>query len=752
MAYQGLSRDALSLLRVQFPTDASDADLVITTHMLQALALSHLGDASEADANLQTAMRMCPAWQCKSSGKLAQIAGAIKIERNQPEAAENYFQISRKVAERQSDAFLECTALLNLGVVSLGRERFDEAVDWSARAQNAAQKINANVVEEKALGNRGWAYYKMGNFDQALAYFSATAQKAHELGAVKDETIWLNNLGLVYVEKDQPSLAASYYHQSLQLAEKNQNFDLALASLNALTFLYVNAGQLENASDYDEQAFNVARRVGDHSGELYSLLAKGQIAAASSDSANAEKIFAQVISDPASDTSLRWEAQNSLAKLYEAEDRVSAADKEYQVALATVEHARSAIQHEDFRLPFLANAAHLYDDYIHFLVTHGRVMEALQAADFSRAQTLREGLGLSVQDNGLAALRAENPREIARSANATIFFYWLGPQYSYLWAFNSAQSAFAKLPATHEIDEMVRSYNRVLTGPRDPLDVAAADGSKMYNVLIGPAANLVRPDSRVIIIPDGNLNTLNFESLIVPGAKPHYWIEDVTLLAATSLRLLPNGTARPHGKSNLLLIGDPTVASAEFEQLPNAEHEIEKIEARFPPAQRQVYIGAQATPAAYLNGKPERFSLIHFVAHGTASTVSPLDSSVVLSKSSADDTSYKLYARDVVAHPLHADLVTISSCYGAGTRFYTGEGLIGLSWSFLRAGARNVVGALWAVSDTSTPGFMDDFYGQLTRGERPETALRTAKLHMLHSGTVFHKPFYWAPFQLYTGS
>jgi len=29
--------------------------------------------------------------------------------------------------------------------------------------------------------------------------------------------------------------------------------------------------------------------------------------------------------------------------------------------------------------------------------------------------------------------------------------------------------------------------------------------------------------------------------------------------------------------------------------------------------------------------------------------------------------------------------------------------------------------------------------------------LRAAKLSLLH-GSAFHKPFYWAPFQLYTGS
>lgn len=288
-------------------------------------------------------------------------------------------------------------------------------------------------------------------------------------------------------------------------------------------------------------------------------------------------------------------------------------------------------------------------------------------------------------------------------------------------------------------------------GPRDPLETGNPEASALYDILVRPVQKLIAPNSRVVVVPDGALDILNFETLIVPGKKPHYWIDDVTLLTATSLRLLPaeSGT---HRKGKLLLIGDPVPSGTDYEQLPNGALEMQKIEAHFAPAARQVYDGRQATPAAYVGSEPGQFSLIHFVAHGTASTLSPLDSSVVLSRNNSTDEPYKLYARDIVAHPLHANLVTISSCYGAGTRFYTGEGLIGLSWAFLRAGARNVVGALWAVSDTSTPGFMDDFYAQLTRGEPPETALRTAKLHMLHSDSIFRKPFYWGPFQLYTGS
>ena len=75
-----------------------------------------------------------------------------------------------------------------------------------------------------------------------------------------------------------------------------------------------------------------------------------------------------------------------------------------------------------------------------------------------------------------------------------------------------------------------------------------------------------------------------------------------------------------------------------------------------------------------------------------------------------------------------------------------------LSWAFLRAGAHNVIGALWDVSDVSTPQMMDELYGGLKKGTAPDVALRNAKLTLLHSGSSFRKPFYWAPFQLYSGS
>jgi CHAT domain-containing protein len=101
---------------------------------------------------------------------------------------------------------------------------------------------------------------------------------------------------------------------------------------------------------------------------------------------------------------------------------------------------------------------------------------------------------------------------------------------------------------------------------------------------------------------------------------------------------------------------------------------------------------------------------------------------------------------------LHAKLVTISTCYGSGQRAYAGEGLVGLSWAFLRAGSHNVIAALWEANDASTPLLMDKLYTGLNAGADPETALRAAKLSLIHSQGVYRKPLYWAAFQLYAGS
>ena len=750
MGLQGSNKELLQLLDSDLPVSLSQGDLGVQRHMFRALAFARLGRFQEADRNLSDSLHGCELWRCESAGELARTAGAIELQRNDAEKAEQYFHLSMRLARERGDQFLDCTALLNLGWVALNREHFDESIDWSEKALTVSRGIGWRMIEEKSLGNLGWDYYKMGDFDRSLQYYLVAVQKAQELQSIYDQMTWLTNLGLIYFETNQLGQAREKYQESLVLARRTQSFDVILANLNALALLSIQTDHIDDASDYTRQALDLAHSVGDRADEVYALLAKGLIAARSRDQASAEKLFREVARNSANDTSLRWEAQNSLAKLLESEGRRRAADIQYREALATVEHARSAIQHEDFRLPFLSNAAHLYDDYINFLIKQGKTAEALEQADYSRAQTLMEGLRPDHHHQSPSPTSID-AQQLARHTGSAILFYWLGPGHAYLWAITPKQIRLFPLPRTSEIEARVGRYNQALLGPRDPLDTDNPDGTDLYRILIEPVQSLVGRNARVIILPDGSLNTLNFETLLVSEPKLHYWIDDVTVETAPTLRLVEERNLPQRRSGKLLLIGDPIPADESFGQLPNAALEIADIENHFSVSTRAVFTREQATPEAYLSSRPQQFSFIHFVAHGTASRLTPLESGVVLSKAHEESAS-KLYARDIVAHPLQAELVTVSACYGAGTRYYTGEGLVGLSWSFLRAGAHHVIGALWEVNDASTPALMDQLYAELEKGRSPSDALRAAKLRMLHSQDVVRKPYYWAPFQLYMGS
>jgi CHAT domain-containing protein len=172
------------------------------------------------------------------------------------------------------------------------------------------------------------------------------------------------------------------------------------------------------------------------------------------------------------------------------------------------------------------------------------------------------------------------------------------------------------------------------------------------------------------------------------------------------------------------------------------------VERRLGTLQQTVYEGVRAEPGTYRTSNPEQFSLIHFAAHATANSASPMESAIVLSPAG---NTFKLYAREVAQVPLQAELVTISACRGAGARVYSGEGLVGFTWAFLQAGARHVIAGLWDVTDRSTAELMDGLYENLGASMSPARALREAKLKMIRSRSSFKKPYYWAPFQVYVG-
>jgi CHAT domain-containing protein len=748
--WQGRDDEVLALFSSE-PGPPSSGELVLKKKRLEAAAYISLHKFTEAEHRLADAERICAVRGYASCADVASSRGILKMERGDYASAQVIFERVLAAARSSSDKFLEANTLLDLSWSADEQTHFDEALNWATSAREVAIPFGFADVSQTALGNMGWAYYKLGDPEKAKEMFSEAGAQAADLGNPTDQIRWLTNTGYIYMDASEFKVAGQSFQRSLDLAHTVNSRDDILNALIALSFVSEQTNKLDDAKRYADEALAMARADGNKRDETYPRLVQGRVAAQQNDPAAAEAAYHEVETSPDAPVFLKWEAERSLARLYEGENQTDAARREYRTALSTFEAARSQLQHENSRLPFLTNASHIYDDYIHLLVSQGKTDEALRVAEYSRARTLSEGLGFlkpttSFQPDPL------NASQIARKVGGSIFFYWLGAKQSYLWLVTAQKTTLFALPPGPEIEAMVQRYRKALVGPLDPLETSNDDGIALYRALVAPAKALLPKDAKIFIIPDGGLNTLNFETLLVPDPSPHYWIEDATIADASSLRLLAASRAANKHPSGLLLMGNAVAPNLDYPELRKAASEMDSIEKHFPAAQRHAFDGAQATPSAYLASKPEQFSYIHFVAHGTASRMSPLDSAIVLSRSNAQDDSFKLYARDIIHQPLRAELVTISTCYGAGSRAYSGEGLVGLSWAFLRAGAHNVIGALWEVSDVSTPQLMDDVYSGLNKGESPEVALRSAKLSLLHSGGAFRKPFYWAPFQIYTGS
>ena len=748
--------DVIALLGsgVSFP---SSGDLAIKRNLLCSPAHRYLKSFQESDQELREARRLAELDNSVLIGEVLRAEALVQRDSGNGDKAIDGFHGSLTIARAHGDRWLELTDLVDLGYMNLQSGHYDQALSLSQEAATLADLIRARTQIRLARGNMGWAYYNLGDFENALSNFQAAEHLAKEIGKVSSRVLWLQDAGLAEYKLGNLEQARKYDDEALQtaltlspLADTDQ---IANIETNLALLLY-EQGQYDAANTYCDRALLAVRNSKDADVVAYAKFLQGLLASRRVANSEAERLLTEA-RQSATDPDLRTDIENALANWYSARHEPRQAELWYRRSIQTFEDKRSTVQNEALRLSAFAYGDAAYRDYAEFLIDTGRPIEALQLLDHSRARTLEEGLGVASAKSYARARDVADAQAVARKLDARILFYSLGPKKSYLWAISARETRLFALPAGKEIQSLVDEYQRVIQKSIDPLQTANPAAIALYEVLIKPATAMIPNDSKIFVISDGVLNALNFETLLKPTAEGFkYWLEDVTVTTTSSIRMLAllNADSVNAAPRNLLLMGDPASAGTEFEALPNASAEIERIQRHFPTEGQTVLTRTRAVPAAYTMSGPEQFRYIHFVAHGTASRASPLDSAVILSPASNDPEDFKLYARDIVHHPLNARLVTISACYGSGVRTYAGEGLVGLAWAFLRAGAHNVIGALWQVDDAATPLLMDQLYGELSAGATPDAALRTAKLSLIHSSSVFRKPLYWAAFQLYVGS
>ncbi|HEV7429393.1 MAG TPA: CHAT domain-containing protein [Thermoanaerobaculia bacterium] len=728
--------EALQVLAPELPPRLRSSVIGVRWLGYRAIALARDKQAQAAALALDRAERLARTRQPQLLDEVMKWRANLAFTAGRQAEGEKFTHAGLRYARLNHHEHIEADLLATLAIISTKFGRYDEAIQLGTKALTLATAMGNDALIEKTEGNLAWVYSLLGDYENVKFYADSALKLAETLGAARDQLPWLIQVGDVAHLRGEYATAIAYYQRGVDLAKQQKHVDIGDYTAS-LAIAQLEAGDLRSARRNIEAASAADRERNDLDQLLRAEIADARVDAAEGDLDTAIRKTRQVLGT-AKNPMRKWEAEARIAQFSVMAGRPVEAETHFRNSLVQANQARQQVTGEEFRLPFGALVRETYDDYIELLLSNGRTDEALGVAELSRAQNLEEALGAG------AAIHRVDPKHVARQHKAVVLSYWLAPKRSVVWTISSTSVEVATLPPMKTIEQAVNLYSLEVQSLR-AAERRRVDGTFLYEVLVKPVAHRIPRGGRVIVIPDGRLHALNMETLI--DASAHYWIENVTIETASSLALLDRPQTNVTFPS-ILLVGDPPSPDPEFPRLPKAAKEIDLVQNHFP-ATSKILRGREATPRAYAGANPGQYDFIHFVAHGIATRQRPLDSAVVLARSG---DSYKLYARDIIKQPLTARLVTISSCHGAGTRAYTGEGLVGLAWAFLHAGAHQVIAALWEVDDNATPQIMDDLYAGIRAGQDPATALRNAKLKLILDGSAFRQPKYWAPFVLYSGS
>lgn len=738
------AKACLPLLAQELPPGQQFAIQHARRKVLQGWVEKNAGNLPQAEKYWNEGLTIA-----KSANDHEQIAGLefseaqMFSQQNRFAEAEELARDGNRHAEATHDRHLISYGLSTLAIGLAEQAKFEQAIPLFERVYAMADSKEGDAAFS-ALSNMGWCLYRLGEFDRSLAVLRNIEEAGSRSGTAGIPPDTFGNLGNIYDARDDHATARAYYLKAVKTSELLGQKEGEERWLGNLARVSVETKDWPTAETYNKQALALARELGDTNSELQSLCDSAGILNGRGDFPGAVKLFEEVSRREAGDPAPALLAHTGLARLYSSHGRDALADKEYAAALNIVENRRSSLQKVEFKLSFLAALIRVHQDYIDFLMSRGRNERALEIAEASRARVLQESLGTA---GPTPAFSAAAYQRLARDSGSILLSYALGRERSYVWIVSGSGIVSYPLPPQEVIRSLVEKYRAFIENMHDPLDTEDTSGPELYQAVLAPVLDRIPAGSRTVISPDQGLHGLNFETLPVPTPRKHYFLDDATITVTPSLNLLTGHRAASTRASRLLLIGDPNSADDRFPRLPNAAKEIALVEGHFPSAAVTSYREAAAAPAVYENAALDGFSYIHFTAHASTNSLVPLDSAIILS---GDTGSNRLTAREVLKHPISAELVTISACRGAGAKTYGGEGLVGFMWAFFQSGARNIVAGLWDVSDDSTTRLMDGLYGGITRGQCPADSLRNAKLALIRANPTWSRPYYWAPFQLYS--
>jgi CHAT domain-containing protein/predicted negative regulator of RcsB-dependent stress response len=733
---------------------------------------------------------------------------------------------------------VENAALNNLGTLYEALGDWTKALEFHDQAVRLARAGGTREWEGRSQFNVGVVYHQLGDKEKARAAYERAWAIALETPGTELEARVLAYRSRLEVAQGETGKALELARRALELVDKLPGQEGIVRQ--ALGEALLASGDRAGAQAQFEQAGEIHHRRGEINSEATAKLGLARVAKAAGDLRQAldhvnrgialiESLRVRVTSP---DLRASFFASNQDFYTLKIEILMELEQREPEAGHAATALQASEQAHARSLLEVVAGAAdaELSRSLTPSLVERGRrASRELNDTEWRRAFYLEstpilpqgfasqleraqreyqlfedEVLRTSPRYAALATPETLRVGEIQSRVldNETVLLeYALGDEKSYLWAVTSKQVESFSLPGRQQIEgAALRLYDRITArnlrlknegAPQRQQRLAQADkelvriAAELSELILQPAAHLLVPGRRIVVVGDGALLYVPFAALPSPGQPagvapvPLLVDHEVVVLPSASVLAALRAEKRQSARKTLAVLADPVFSpddvrlhrggpalrlpkppshrSAEggnghpqrFARLRFAGTEAEAILDLVRSDKTYRALGFDASRRTARGGVLAGYRIVHFATHGVLDTERPEKSSLMLSLVDSRGRPQKgdLSLGDIYGLELSADLVVLSACSTALGKEVRGEGLVGLTRGFMYAGAPRVVASLWSVDDRSTADLMKLFYqGMLTDGLPPAAALRKAQLRQRQGR--WSAPYHWAAFSL----
>jgi len=591
--------------------------------------------------------------------------------------------------------------------------------------------------------NRGVVFLELGDAESARPLLESFYVACMVRGEVKRADRAAATLGWLHTLLGEMEEARSWFSRVREDPEQVARADLHLGRA------------LLAEGRYDEAAALLERAAGNTETRLTALFAEAFRAEADLrlgklDDARLRLDRTLREADERGDVASAWIGRWLLGKVAIEEGRPAVAIPFLEESVLLLERMGEGLDAETEGLRFLRERSEPYADLAVALVPEGgardprEVARILAVVEKAHARALRR---LSGRPQAAASETASlDALQHGLGSGEVLLDYLIGEDHGVIVAVGRDAVRAAVVGGWRTLRAPLLRYREGLARPRAEACGASPSrgeqASDLGRLLLAPVGDLLAGARRVYVIPDRELASIPPATFPLPaGAGGDGRSRYLGEIAETAV--LPMAGAPPAWKESrapLLLAGDPFPDPAgAFPELPFAARELQGI-ADLWDGQESVVLRRDAfSPESWRDLPLERFHTLHLATHAIASTSDPARCAVILSRGASVGFD------EVSRLSLGPSLVVLSACRTGEGEVVPGEGVIGLTWAFLRAGARAVAASLWRADDATTARLMLAFHQELREGRDPVEALALAQREVAQRSP---DPACWGAFTL----